>query len=173
MLTLTAVAEDPLALTRHLNLNDGSEVVFRPLVHTDAERLAGFLEGLSAESRRLSTFDGYDLGAARKLCDAIARYDKLRLVLEDVSSGRVVGLVEFGLDLHPADLVGRRTGNQAELGLSGRCPGAACFRRVPVAPPDREAGNPRPTEPARRRRRRFGRRSRAEFHRAVSPPRHR
>ncbi|MFD0885969.1 GNAT family N-acetyltransferase [Streptosporangium algeriense] len=104
MLTLTAVAEDPLVLTRRLNLNDGSEVVFRPLTRTDTERLADFLEGLSAESRRLSTFDGYDLGAARKLCDAIARYDKLRLVLEDVLSGRIVGLVEFSLDPHPADI---------------------------------------------------------------------
>ncbi|MFI7538904.1 GNAT family N-acetyltransferase [Streptosporangium sp. NPDC049376] len=104
VLTLAAVAEDPLVLTRRLNLNDGSEVVFRPLVHADAERLAGLLEELSAESRRLSPFDGYDLGAARKLCDAIARYDKLRLVLEDVSSGRIVGLVEFSLDLHPADI---------------------------------------------------------------------
>ncbi|MEU1394194.1 MULTISPECIES: GNAT family N-acetyltransferase [unclassified Nonomuraea] len=104
MLTLTAVAEDPLVLTRRLKLKDGSDVVFRPLMHTDAERLAAFLEGLSAESRRLSTFDGYDLEAARELCDAIARYDKLRLVLEDVLSGRIVGLVEFSLDLHPADI---------------------------------------------------------------------
>ncbi|MEV4396174.1 GNAT family N-acetyltransferase [Nonomuraea sp. NPDC049607] len=104
MLTLKAVAEDPLVLTWRLNLNDGSEVAFRPLMHTDAERLAAFLEGLSAESRRLSTFDGYDLKAARKLCDAIARHDKLRLVLEDVLSGRIVGLVEFSLDPHPADI---------------------------------------------------------------------
>ncbi|MFI7694488.1 GNAT family N-acetyltransferase [Nonomuraea sp. NPDC049655] len=104
MLTLTAVAEDPLVLTRRLKLDDGQEVFFRPLTHTDAERLAAFLEGLSAESRRLSTFDGYDLKAARKLCDAIARHDKLRLVLEDGPSGRIVGLVEFSLDLHPSDI---------------------------------------------------------------------
>ncbi|MFI7462129.1 GNAT family N-acetyltransferase [Nonomuraea sp. NPDC049646] len=104
MLTLAAVAEDPLVLTRRLNLKDGSDVVFRPLTHADAEGLAAFLDGLSAATRRLSTFDGHDLKAARKLCDAIARYDKLRLVLEDVLSGRIVGLVEFSLDLHPADI---------------------------------------------------------------------
>ncbi|MFG2394980.1 GNAT family N-acetyltransferase [Streptomyces lavendulae] len=104
MLTLTAVAEDPLVLTRRLDLNDGSEVVFRPLTHTDADHLAAFLEGLSAESRRLSTFNGYDLAAARELCDAIARYDKLRLVLDEVPSGRIVGLLEFSLDLHSADI---------------------------------------------------------------------
>ncbi|MFF5900738.1 GNAT family N-acetyltransferase [Streptomyces argenteolus] len=104
MLTLTEVADDPSLLTRRLTVNDGSDVVFRPLVHTDAERLAGFLSDLSAESRRLSTFDGYDLAAASELCDAIARYDKLRLVLEDVPSGRIVGLLEFSLDLHPGDI---------------------------------------------------------------------
>lgn len=104
MLTLTAVAEDPLVLTRRLDLDDGSKVVFRPLTRADAEHLAVFLDGLSAESRRLSTFDGYDLGAARELCDAVARYDKLRLVLEEVSSGRIVGLLEFSLNLHPSDM---------------------------------------------------------------------
>ncbi|MFE5581583.1 GNAT family N-acetyltransferase [Kitasatospora sp. NPDC056531] len=104
MLTLTAVAGDPLVLTRRLDLNGGSEVVFRPLTHTDAHHLAAFLEGLSAESRRLSTFNGYDLAAARELCDAIARYDKLRLVLDEVPSGRIVGLLEFSLDLHSADI---------------------------------------------------------------------
>ncbi|WP_051744283.1 GNAT family N-acetyltransferase [Streptomyces yerevanensis] len=104
MLTLTEIAEDPLVLECRLDLCDGTEVVFRPLTHTDAERLAGFLEGLSPESRRLSTFAGYDLAAARELCDAIARYDKLRLVLEEVPSGRIVGLLELSLALTPADI---------------------------------------------------------------------
>ncbi|MFG2024634.1 GNAT family N-acetyltransferase [Streptomyces sp. NPDC048825] len=104
MLTLTEIAEDPLVLERRLDLRDGTEVVFRTLTHTDAERLAGFLEGLSPESRRLSTFDGYDLATARELCDAIARYDKLRLVLEEVPSGRIIGLLELSLALTPADI---------------------------------------------------------------------
>ncbi|MGW0708713.1 N-acetyltransferase family protein [Streptomyces sp. NPDC002643] len=109
MLTLTAVAEDPLLLTRSVTLDDGSELVCRPLTHTDTARLATFLEGLSAESRRLSTFDGYDLAAAQDLCDAIARYDKLRLVLDEVPSGRIVGLLELSLDLHPSDITRYRT----------------------------------------------------------------
>ncbi|MEV5756339.1 GNAT family N-acetyltransferase [Streptomyces tendae] len=104
MLALTEVADDPPALTSRLTLNDGSDVVFRPLVRADAERLAGFLSALSVESRRLSTFDGYDLATALELCDAIARYDKLRLVLEEVPSGRIVGLLEFSLDLHTEDI---------------------------------------------------------------------
>ncbi|MFE5589988.1 GNAT family N-acetyltransferase [Streptomyces sp. NPDC056549] len=105
MLTLTAIADDPLVLTHRLALEGGPEVVFRPLARADAERLAGFLEGLSPESRRFSTHDGHDLAAAGRLCDAIARYDKLRLVLEEAPAGRIVGLLEFSLDLHPADLV--------------------------------------------------------------------
>ncbi|WP_206341466.1 GNAT family N-acetyltransferase [Streptomyces ureilyticus] len=98
------IAEDPVVLKRRLDLRDGTEVVFRPLAHTDTDRLAGFLKGLSPESRRLSTFDGYDLAAAQELCDAIARYDKLRLVLEEVPSGRIVGLLELSLALTPADI---------------------------------------------------------------------
>ncbi|MEU2247081.1 GNAT family N-acetyltransferase [Streptomyces sp. NPDC019224] len=104
MLTLRDVVDDPLPLTHHLALNDAPDSVFRPLVHTDANRLAGFLAGLSPGTRRLSTFDGYGLATAQELCDAIARYDKLRLVLEEVPSGRIVGLFEFSLDLHPADV---------------------------------------------------------------------
>ncbi|MFF3505046.1 GNAT family N-acetyltransferase [Streptomyces sp. NPDC003247] len=109
MLTLTAVAEDPLVLTRPVSLEDGSDVVLRPLTHDDADDLAAFLTGLSAESRRLSTFDGYDLKAARELCDAIARHDKLRLVLDEVPTGRIVGLLELSLDLHPSDVARYRT----------------------------------------------------------------
>ncbi|MGW1467436.1 GNAT family N-acetyltransferase [Streptomyces sp. NPDC002308] len=104
LLTLPEIAEDPGVLTHRLELADGAAAVFRPLVRTDAEPLARFLGDLSAESRRLSTFDGYGIAAARELCDAIARYDKLRLVLEDVPSSRIVGLLELALALTPADI---------------------------------------------------------------------
>ncbi|SPT60812.1 GNAT family N-acetyltransferase [Actinomadura madurae] len=104
MLTLGEIAEAPEVLTYRLSLRDGPEVVLRPLVHADAEGLAGFLRGLSGESRRFSTFDGYDLAAARELCDAIARYDKLRLVLEDAASGTIVGLFELSLALVDEDV---------------------------------------------------------------------
>ncbi len=45
MLTLTEVADTPAVLTSRLTLDDGADVVFRPLVHADAEGLAGFLGG--------------------------------------------------------------------------------------------------------------------------------
>ncbi|NDU76418.1 GNAT family N-acetyltransferase [Actinomadura sp. DSM 109109] len=104
MLTLAQIAEDPECLTHRLESRDGVRLVLRPLARTDAERLAGFLAGLSAESRRFSTFDGYDLRAARELCAAIARYDKLRLVLEEKATARIVGLLEFSLSLPPGDV---------------------------------------------------------------------
>ncbi|THA34587.1 GNAT family N-acetyltransferase [Streptomyces sp. A1277] len=104
MLTLTDIAADPLRLTRRLEAHDGSDIVFRPLTQADTGCLADFLDALSSESRRLSTFDGYDLATARKMCDAIARYDKLRLVLADVVSARIIGLVEFSLALTSGDI---------------------------------------------------------------------
>ncbi|MEV5704450.1 GNAT family N-acetyltransferase [Actinoallomurus sp. NPDC052274] len=104
MLTLTKIAEDPRVLTYRMNLSDGSTAVLRPLTHADTERLAVFLRGLSAESRRFSTFDGYGLAAARDLCAAIARYDKLRLVLEDAAAETIIGLFELSLAITAGDL---------------------------------------------------------------------
>ncbi|MGW3768256.1 GNAT family N-acetyltransferase [Actinomadura verrucosospora] len=105
MLNLTRIAEDPDSLRSRLESPDGVSLVFRPLVRTDAESLAGFLAALSPESRRFSGFDGDDLAAAQELCAAIARYDKLRLVLEEEASARIVGLLEFSLSLPEGDLV--------------------------------------------------------------------
>ncbi|MGI5417840.1 GNAT family N-acetyltransferase [Actinomadura luteofluorescens] len=104
MLTLARIAEDPAVLTSHLEPWDGTRLAFRPLARTDAESLAGFLAGLSSETRGFSTFDGHDLAAARELCAAIARYDKLRLVLEEEASARIVGLLEFSLALTQGDV---------------------------------------------------------------------
>ncbi|MEV0009713.1 GNAT family N-acetyltransferase [Streptomyces sp. NPDC047973] len=102
--TLTQISEDPSRLTRRLNAHGGPDVVIRPLVHADSGELAAFLSALSAGTRHFSTFDGYDLVAAGDLCDAIGRYDKLRLVLEEGPSGRIVGLLEFSLALTASDV---------------------------------------------------------------------
>ncbi|MEV4007478.1 GNAT family N-acetyltransferase [Actinomadura sp. NPDC049753] len=104
MLSLARIAEDPDSLRSRLEVPGGVPLVFRPLDRTDAESLARFLAGLSPESRRFSTFDGYDLAAAQELCAAIARYDKLRLVLEEEASARIVGLLEFSLSLPEGDV---------------------------------------------------------------------
>lgn len=74
-----------------------------------------FLAALSSASRRFSTFQGYDLAAARELCDAIARYDKLSLVLADVGATPADDLQDRGLGTlalprveEAARLLGRR-----------------------------------------------------------------
>lgn len=116
MLTLTDIAEDPLRLTCRPTVHDGSAVVVRPLTRADAGHLARFPQALSRASRRFSTFDGYDLATARELCGAIARHDKLRLVIEEVPSGRIVGLIEFSLDLTPADIALPASGHPPQRG---------------------------------------------------------
>ncbi|MEU1090723.1 GNAT family N-acetyltransferase [Streptomyces sp. NPDC005892] len=113
MLTLSEIAQHPEVLTYRLDTRDGTKTVFRPLVPADAEGLASFLAGLSPTSRRFSTFDGYGGEAARELCDAIARYDKLRFVLEDVRSARIVGLLELSLALTPGDIARYRAAGVA------------------------------------------------------------
>ncbi|MEV6261286.1 GNAT family N-acetyltransferase [Streptomyces sp. NPDC051784] len=104
MLTLTQIAQKPDLLTRRPETHGIPDVVIRPLANADCEQLGRWLAALTPETRRFSTFDGYDLAAARELCDAIGRYDKLRLVLEEVPSGRIVGLLEFSLALTATDI---------------------------------------------------------------------
>ncbi|MFD7233382.1 hypothetical protein [Streptomyces sp. NPDC059881] len=127
MLTLTEVADDPLLLTRRLALNDGSEVVFRPLTTADDRRLAGFFAGLSPESRRLSTFDGYDLATAQDLCDAIARYGAvgIRLTATDCRFGSTLA----------DDYQGQGVGSMLSIVLiaCGICGSAQDARHSPAA----------------------------------------
>jgi len=108
MLTLEGVAKQPSIVTSPITLSDGEKLLFRPLESGDVAQLSTFLQGLSPETRRLSTFDGYDLEMAKELCNAINKYDKLRLVVESnsipVLSGRIVGLVEFSFGLPEGDI---------------------------------------------------------------------
>jgi ribosomal protein S18 acetylase RimI-like enzyme len=85
-----------------LHLVDGTELTLRPLTAIDVAALADFLAALSPESRRLSSFVGYDESTAQELCDAIGRYDKLRFVVT-TCSGLIVGLLEFSLSITPTD----------------------------------------------------------------------
>src|SRR5690606_14418874 len=68
----------------------------------DTEELGKFLHNLSPSTREFSTFDSYDEPMARELCDAINKYDKLRLVVE--SDQEIVGLLEFSFGLPEGDL---------------------------------------------------------------------
>lgn len=102
-LTLSDIAHQPNLATYALTTHSGEVFVFRPLECDDVSELAHFLEGLSQETRRLSTFSNYDLTTAQELCDAINKYDKLRFILE-IPSRRIIGLLEFSFDLQKDDL---------------------------------------------------------------------
>jgi diamine N-acetyltransferase len=102
-LTLGAVAAAPDLLTSTLALPSGERVIFRPLLPADVDRLTRFLEGLSPQTRRFWNYPSYDRVTAQSLCDAIARYDKLRLVAVN-QDDRIVALFEFSMDLVENDI---------------------------------------------------------------------
>jgi RimJ/RimL family protein N-acetyltransferase len=102
LLTLTQIATNPQLLTATLTTRGGEKLRVRPLEAADAPKLAEFLAGLSEETRRFSTFSSYDIAAAQEMCDAIARYDKLRFVVENSAS--IVGLLEFSFAIMETDI---------------------------------------------------------------------
>ena len=103
MLTLGQVAQNPSIVTETI-LNDLNNMfTIRPLEKSDVSGIATFLQNLSVRTRQFSTFDGYDVEMAQELCEAIARYDKLRFVVE-TSSHQIVGLLEFSFDIVDYDI---------------------------------------------------------------------
>lgn len=104
-LTLGEIAQRPQDFATVHTQATGEVLHLRPLLPQDVEKLARFLAGLSPESRRLSTFSGYDRATAQELCDAIARYDKLRLAVIDAAhpDEPLVGLFEYSFDLTAGD----------------------------------------------------------------------
>lgn len=107
VLTLTDVAENPENFVTRFGLATGEQIILRPLIASDGEKLTRFLAALSPESRRLSTFASYDRATAQELCDAIARYDKLRFAVVETSATEqpIVGLMEFSFDLTSGDIL--------------------------------------------------------------------
>ena len=101
--TISKVAESPDLITKEVVLTDGEKVIFRPLNQDDINKLTEFLQGLSVETRRFSTFEGYDTVAAKELCDAINKYDKLRFVVEN-NKERIVGLIELSFGIPQGDI---------------------------------------------------------------------
>ena len=73
-------------------------ICFRPLLPSDDRRLAEFLANLSAQTRVFSTRESYDLDEAQRLCLAINRYDKLRLIAL-INNGLIIALFEFSLSI--------------------------------------------------------------------------
>jgi diamine N-acetyltransferase len=105
MLTLAGVTAHPELLYRDVRLRDGTPLLYRPLLPEDAPALADFLTSLSPLTRQRWTLDSYDRVMAEALCEAIGRYDKLRLVAvePDGLAGTVVALFEFSFGIPPGD----------------------------------------------------------------------
>jgi RimJ/RimL family protein N-acetyltransferase len=116
MYTLTGVAADPASVATELVLPSGATLVLRPLELSDRDALTSFFDGLSAQTRSNGGVSGDTPVRAAEHCDAIGRYDKLRLVLCDGGSGgHIVGLIEVSFDLVTAD-VERFRGYGVDLG---------------------------------------------------------
>jgi len=124
LLTLGTVAAKPEAVTGQLVLQTGEEMVFRPLKPDDEVGLADFLQRLSPQTRKFSTYPGYDLATARGMCEAIDRYDKLRMVA--VVGLRVVALFEFSFGIVDSDR-NRYRGYGIELDESTDCRFGPCI----------------------------------------------
>lgn len=106
LLTLAEIAAHPENFVTRFDLATGERLLLRPLLAEDVAKLADFLARLSPQSRRFSTFSGYDRAAAQELCEAIARYDKLRLAVVEANGAAepIVGLFEYSLDLTAGDI---------------------------------------------------------------------
>jgi len=99
--TLQSILVDPGPVTFSVSMPRTG--ILRPLSASQETQLAAFFDALSSQTRRFySVTDGRSLAHAH--CTSIARYDKLRLVLQDVSQGVIVALVEFSLDLTGAEV---------------------------------------------------------------------
>jgi len=112
--TLAGVAADPGTATAELVLPSGTALVLRPLEPRDRGGLASFFDGLSARSRLYGGVSGDTVAQALEHCDAIGRYDKLRLAL-CTGDRRIAGLLELSFDVVAAD-VERFLGYGVDLG---------------------------------------------------------
>lgn len=105
MLTLAGVAADPASVATRLVLPSCNHLVLRPLEPHDRASLTAFFDGLSTQSRFYGGVTGDTTARASEHCDAIGRFDKLRLVLCTSDAGAlIVGLLELSFDVVAADV---------------------------------------------------------------------
>ncbi len=118
-LSLSDIATTPELVTMNFETGDHENVVMRPLLAEDATKLADFLDNLSEETRRLVDFKGNIEEISDKMIEAINKYDKQRLVIEN-SDHRIVGLMELSFGL-PEDDVKRYAGYGITLDEATDC----------------------------------------------------
>jgi GNAT superfamily N-acetyltransferase len=97
--TLGMVAADPAGAT--FRVAAPQPAILQPLAPSDESDLAAFFEGLSDQTRRFYSVTDPQ-GEAHEHVAAIARYDKLRLILR--TAGTISAIVEFSFDLTPGDV---------------------------------------------------------------------
>ncbi len=97
---LKAIAAKPASLTFRLEVP--AESTLEPLLPTDGPALHEFYEKLSSSSKKF--YSVVDPSIAYVHCAAIAKYDKLRLVLREPAGDSIIAIVEFSFDLTPGDL---------------------------------------------------------------------
>ena len=102
-LDLSNVAKNPNILTFETELSSGEVVVLRPLKPSDVEILAEFLESLSSQTREFYSCASYDLNEAKKYCEAINRYDKLRFIVISKTTNKMIALFEYSFDIPGGD----------------------------------------------------------------------
>ena len=102
-LSLSDVENNPSLLTFEIILPAGEVFILRPLEHKDVKLLAEFLENLSPQTREFYRIDSYDLSAAKEMCDAINKYDKLRFVVVNKSTNQLIALFEYSFDIPNGD----------------------------------------------------------------------
>ena len=127
-MTLAGVANKPDRFTTHLQTASGENIIFRPLLHEDQERLTDFLESLSEETRHFWTLNSYDNSMAEELCVAIAKYDKLRMVAvtTDQTSPSILAILEIAFHLGGDD--DRFQSYGIELNANETCRFGPCVR---------------------------------------------
>jgi len=85
-------------------LDDGQEVILRPLEIVDKTRLASFYSGLSKSTQNFYVLDDYGEKTATRLCDSINNPEKMHFVLEN-DLKEIIAIMKFSLDLPEADRV--------------------------------------------------------------------
>ena len=100
---LTEVAADPELVTPRLDLPSEAPATLRPLCREDEAPLRAFFEGCGEATSRFYDIPADRAQLATAHCESIARYDKLRLVLE-LAGGALAALFEFSTDLVDGDM---------------------------------------------------------------------
>jgi len=102
-LTLAEITKQPHLATFSIELPGQVPLTLRPLAPCDSPSLAHFLSALSAATRHLSSFEGYEPSNAQHMIEAIGRYSKLRLAII-APPATIVGLMELNFSIPTGDL---------------------------------------------------------------------